>query len=230
MNFDEILKIYDEKNKSGDKKTYSFIFDLFKEIEQRYKEDARKRGKDPQMSWNAWSGKNFQKLIKYIVEDYVSTKYNWVGITDDDKLNSNKLDRGLDKVKRNVIIFYNKHGILPDADIVIYDKRGFEIIAIFSCKASLRERVAQAAYWKLKLMGSENTKDILYFLLSTDKDGDFIGINESISRNRIIVEFGELDGAYIVRDIPESAKIKKFGKIFEELDTLFQKWNRNILS
>jgi len=226
MKFEDIVNIYEEKKKESRGVTYNFISDIFKEIESRYKEDARKRGKDPQMSWNAWSGKNLQKLIKYVIEDYILTNYNWIEITDDDKLRSKKLDRGLDRVRRNIEIFYEKYSIVPDADIVIYDKRDFEIIAIFSCKASLRERVAQASYWKLKLMSSENTENILYFLVSTDNDGDFIGIDESISRDRIIVEFGELDGAYICRDIPESTKIRRFGRIFDELDILFQKWNK----
>ena len=51
-------------------------------------------------------------------------------------------------------------------------------------------------------------------MFSTDKDGDFSRTGEKISRNRIIVEFGELDGAWILRDIPESSKIKKFNHIF----------------
>ena len=216
MEFKDVIDIY-EKKKSLAQGSYNFIRGIFEEVEKRYKEDARKRSKDPQMAWNSWSGKNLQKLLSYIIKDFVLTKYNWVGITSDEKLRGKKLSPELDKVKRNLLVFYKNHGVVPDADIVIFDKKTFEIIAVLSCKASLRERVAQAAYWKLKLLANKSTEGILCFLVSTDKDGDFSRTGEKISRNRIIVEFGELDGAWILRDIPESSKIKKFNHIFNDL-------------
>jgi hypothetical protein len=88
----------------------------------------------------------------------------------------------------------------------------------------LRERIAQAAYWKLKLQSFEKTRDILCYLVSTDNDGDFLRTENAISRDRIIVEYGELDGAYIFRDIPESTKVKNFGSIFEDLTSIFKRW------
>ena len=64
----------------------------------------------------------------------------------------------------------------------------------------------------------------MYYLLSTDNDGDFLEIGENISRDRIIVEYGEIDKAYIFRDVPESDKVKNFSKIFEDLKLLFHQW------
>ena len=64
----------------------------------------------------------------------------------------------------------------------------------------------------------------MYYLLSTDNDGDFLEIGENISRDRVIVEYGEIDRAYIFRDIPESDKVKNFSKIFDDLKVLFGKW------
>jgi len=62
------------------------------------------------------------------------------------------------------------------------------------------------------------------YLVSSDKDDDFKDVGKDISRNRIIVEFGELDGAYIFKEIPESKKVKHFNKIFDDLDSIFDKW------
>ena len=103
--------------------------------------------------------------------------------------------------KRSIEIFYDSYSIIPDADIIIYDKSSYRIIAVLSCKASMRERVAQSAYWKLKFQYNDTTKDILYYLLSPDNDGDFVHVGEKISRDRIIVEYGEIDKACL---IPES--------------------------
>jgi len=222
MTFDKIKKIYLSKKKNTI--SHNFIKEIFDEIKVEYKKEKRKEGKDANQSWNSWSGKALQGLIKFIVEDYVfSLKYP-IGITDDTALRNKKLSTELDKVRRNIEIFYDSYSIIPDADIIIYDKTNYKIIAVLSCKASLRERVAQAAYWKLKFQYNDTTKEILYYLLSTDNDGDFLDVGENISRDRVIVEYGEIDKAYIFRDIPESDKVKNFSKIFGDFKNLFNQW------
>lgn len=222
MTFEEVLKIYKEKRKEN-LDNFSFVKTIFDEIKDKYKKKASQMGKDANQSWNSWSGKNLEKLITYIIKDYIVSIEPRVDITSDDVLRTSKLPYELDKVRRNVEIFYKKYSILPDADVIIYEKSSHTVIAILSCKASLRERVAQAAYWKIKLLSSKVTEEILYYLVSTDNDGDFTKIGEDIDRNRIIVEEGEIDGAYIFReDVPESEKVKHFHKIFEDLRLLFQ--------
>lgn len=222
MTTDQIKKIYLSRKKKeiGD----NFIKDIFDEIKEKYKRDKRREGKDANQSWNSWSGKALQELIKFIVEDFISSLKFPIGITNDSSLRNKKLPVELDRVRRNIEIFYDSHSIIPDADIIIYDKHGYRIIAVLSCKASLRERVAQSAYWKLKFQYNDTTKDILYYLLSTDNDGDFVSIGDDISRDRVIVEYGEIDKAYIFRDIPESDKVKNFSKIFNDLKLLFDRW------
>lgn len=223
MTFDEVIQIYKEKRKNSTANYFGFVKDIFDEIKESYKTKARKLGKDANQSWNSWSGHNFEKLINYIISDYIIMTEPRVGITSDDSLRTTSLEYELDKVRRNVEVFYKKYSIMPDADIIIYDKSTYSVIAILSCKASLRERVAQAAYWKIKLQSSKVTEGILYYLVSTDNDGDFVDIGEDISRNRIIVEEGEIDGAYIFRnDVPESKKVKRFEKIFEDIKLLLK--------
>lgn len=223
MTFDKIKKIYLSRKRNTI--NHNFIKEIFDEIKVEYKKEKKEKGKDANQSWNSWSGKALQGLIKFIVEDYVSSLKKYpVGITDDTALRNKKLSAELDRVRRNIEIFYDSYSIIPDADIIIYDKSNYKIIAVLSCKASLRERVAQAAYWKLKFQYNDTTKDILYYLLSTDNDGDFLNIGDDISRDRIIVEYGEIDKAYIFRDVPESNKVKNFNKIFDDLRSLFANW------
>jgi len=225
MTLEKIKKIYLSKKKKAI--SHNFIKEIFDEIKDKYKKEKKKEGKDANQSWNSWSGKALQGLIKFIVEDYVSSLKYPIGITDDTALRNKKLSTELDKVRRSIEIFYDSHSIVPDADIVLYDKTDYKIITVLSCKASLRERVAQAAYWKLKFQQNDTTKEILYYLLSTDNDGDFLNIGENISRDRIIVEYGEIDKAYIFRDVPESSKVKNFSKIFEDFKNLFNQWFKN---
>lgn len=222
IDFNYILKRYYElKNKNDG---YDFIGNIFKEIEEEYKIDAEKRGKNTQQSWNSWSGKALQNLITELVKEHIFKSKYKVNLTYDGALRKTKLNRELDQVRRNIEVFYSKYSIVPDADIIVYSELDFKIICVFSCKASLRERVAQAGYWKIKLTQSDGTKNIFYYLVSTDKDKDFVIKKGKLSRNRIIVEEGELDGAYILRDIPESSKVKNFSHIFNDLDKIFKRW------
>jgi type II restriction enzyme len=92
-------------------------------------------------------------------------------------------------------------------------------------------RIAQACYWKLKLLSSDSTKHIRVFLATSDNDKDFdLDDNGAKSRDRIIAEY-ELDGVYILkgdfRHEWESQKIKHYERIFEDLVKIFQQIRKN---
>jgi type II restriction enzyme len=220
MNFEDIKKIFDEHKCKSD--NYNFVGHIFIDIRRQYEQEAKSAGKDPNQSWNAWSGKNFQKIIEYAIETHLRESQYPLGLTSDANLTKSVLPADLERVRTNIEVFYDQYSVVPDADIILYDRRNGKVIAVLSCKSSLRERIAQAAYWKVKLQSSMRTKDILCYLVSTDNDEDFQG--ERKTRNRIIVEHGELDGAYILQDIPESEKVKNFRHIFPDLDAIFAAW------
>ena len=221
MNFEDLKNMYlEEKKKNPD--DFNFVSEMFSEIKEKYKNEAINRGKDPNMAWNSWSGHNLQKLITFIIKDFIQSLSEDIGITNDNELSRKKLSKELDRVRRNVEVFYDKHSVIPDADIIVYDKNDRSVRIIISCKASLRERVAQAAYWKLKLRTSEITKNIKIVLVSTDNDKIFTYKDKDITKSRIIAEY-ELDGSYIFRDIEESRKVKNFTQIFQDLEILLKR-------
>ncbi|MDO9464212.1 MAG: BsaWI family type II restriction enzyme [bacterium] len=221
MTFKDLKKIYlMEREKSPN--DFNFVSKIFSDIKKKYKSEAMRRGKDPNQAWNSWSGHNLQKLITFIVKDFIQNLDENIGITNDNRLSRKKLNEKLDKVRRNVEVFYDKHSVVPDADIIVYNKSDCSVKMIISCKASLRERVAQAAYWKLKLRTSKITKDIKIVLVSTDNDTIFTYKDKDITKSRIIAEY-ELDGSYIFRDIEESKKVKNFNQIFQDLKKLLLK-------
>jgi len=80
----------------------------------------------------------------------------------------------------------------------------------------LRERIAQTAYWKLKLLNDPLTMHIKGYFITTDEDGDLVAGIANPSRNRIIVEH-ELDGTYTLREVAESEKVKAFPKFIADL-------------
>ena len=222
MDFEDFKRIYDKRKASSE--GFDFVKDIFKEVREEYEKQARAKGKDPNQSWNSWSGRAFQRLVTFTIEDFLRDSHYPVGITGDGQLRKEHLPDDLEQVKRNILVFYSNFGVVPDADIILYDKESLKVIAVLSCKASLRERIAQAGYWKIKLQSLTTTHSILCYLISTDNDEDFVRIGKDISRDRIIVEYGELDGAYILRDVPESTKVKNYQHLFGDLDQIFKKW------
>jgi len=155
-------------------------------------------------------------------------QYNGLTVFKENEVKGNEI------IARKLAIKYGEYLLLPDTDMAIVDYNfeepwKSEILAIISCKTSLRERIAQACYWKLKLLSSDVTKNVRVFLATTDNDEDFFIKSkrkqyEGKHRNRIIAEY-ELDGVYILREDFkkdwESDKIKRYNAIFEDLIKLF---------
>jgi len=193
--------------------------------------------KNAEQSWHTYIGNKFQQLIYSILKGYVDrlkikdTCFRSLLVLKESEIKKN------DIISRKLAIRYGDYFLLPDTDLAIVDY-SFEdswkskILAIISCKTSLRERIAQACYWKLKLLSSDATKHIKVFLASTDNDRDFViddTRRESFqgkSRNRIISEY-ELDGVYLLRedfrDEWESNKVKSYDHVFDDIIQIFKK-------
>jgi hypothetical protein len=208
-------------------------------LKDQYIEASRKRfpEKDPEQSWHVFIGNKFQKLVYSILKGYLTRlKSKDKTFQNFDVMTESEIKKN-EVVVRKLSVKYGEYLLLPDTDMAIVqsvfgEPWKSEIIAIISCKTSLRERIAQACYWKLKLLSSEVTKNVQVFLATTDNDEDFViqaEKRESFdgrSRNRIIAEY-ELDGIYILKEDFieewESAKVKRYERIFEDLQRIFRK-------
>jgi len=137
-------------------------------------------------------------------------------------LKKKKLSAELSKVYRNLLIRYGEWALLPDVDLVIYEPTTCNIIGVISCKITLRERIAQTAYWKLKLANDPLTMHVKGYFITADEDGDLVKGMTNPTRNRIIVEH-ELDGTYALRHIAESEKVKAFPKLINDLRAMVRK-------
>lgn len=116
------------------------------------------------------------------------------------------------------MIDYGKYGMhLPDVDIVIFDPTDSQVIAVVSIKVTLRERVAQTGYWKLKLASAPVTKDVKVYFVTPDEDGTLI-TKTPAKKGRAIVEV-DTDGSYVMSEetIEESPQVKMFDKFIVDL-------------
>jgi len=228
MKFEDLVTLYEEKKKRWRADAYNHISEMLKEAKRIHKRDWEKNPtpkKDHEQSWRAFKGKNFEKLIMYIIKDGIEN----LGLKAVDgntleKTNSRNLSRELSLVKRNLLIDYGEFGAhLPDVDIIIYDPKTFKIIAVVSSKITLRERIAQTGYWKLKLIQDEVTRHIKVFFITPDEDGT-LRIKTPAKKGRAIVEV-DTDGSYVMSEekVEESDKVKMFDKFIEDLKILAER-------
>ena len=225
MNFDDLVRLYEEKKKKYGSEAYKHISELLKEAKEVHKRDWLKKptpNKDHEQSWRAFKGKNFEKLIMYIIKDEVeSLGLKVVEGNALERTHSENLPKELSRVKRNLLIDYGEFGYhLPDVDIIVYDPKTLKVIAVISSKITLRERIAQTGYWKLKLMQDEVTKHIKVFFITPDEDGT-LKTKIPAKKGRAIVEV-DTDGSYVMseEEIEESDKVKMFDKFIEDLKKL----------
>lgn len=170
-----------------------------REAKEIHKHDWLKNptpNKDHEQSWRAFKGKNLEKLVIHIIKDEVeSLGLKIVEGNTLERTNSSKLSKELSSVKRNLLIDYGEFGShLPDVDIIIYDPATYKIVAVISSKVTLRERIAQTGYWKIKLLHDEATKHIKVFFVTPDEDGT-LTIKKPTKKGRAIVEV-DTDGCY----------------------------------
>jgi type II restriction enzyme len=95
------------------------------------------------------------------------------------------------------LVDYGEFGMhLPDTDITIFDPSDSYVLAVVSVKVTLRERIAQTGYWKLKLSAAPVTKDIKVYFITPDEDGT-LTIKKPTKKGRAIVE-SDIDGSYVM--------------------------------
>ena len=221
MTYKDIISVYENKKKIYKKDTYKYISKLLKEIKEIHRQDALSRGiTDTEQSWRAFKGKNLEKLIEHIIKDEIQ-KLN-LSIINGNILEHNKYsdNNKLDLLKRNLAIDYGEFGMhLPDVDIIIYEPNKSKIIAVLSVKVTLRERIAQTGYWKLKLMNSNITKNIKVFFITLGEDDIFS--KKPAKKGRAIVEV-DTDGCYILteNEFEKSSKVKLFSEFINDLKKL----------
>ncbi len=235
MTIKDLLKLYDVYKEKHGTEAYRYVSHLMQEakvihrkffLQSATAQKARAKGKTPdhEQSWRAFKGKNLEKLIVHIISQKVADfGLKIVGGNTLERTNSGNLSKELGIVKRNLLVDYGEFGShLPDVDIIIYDPKDFKVIATISSKVTLRERIAQTGYWKIKLSGDEVTKHIKVFFVTPDEDGTMT-LKDPVKKGRAIVEV-DTDGGYVMSEarIQESSKVKMFDKFIDDLKKILK--------
>jgi type II restriction enzyme len=220
FNYEDLINIYKKHKIEYKNSTYKYISQILNEAKPLHKKSFN--GDDHEQSWRAFKGKNLEKLIVFIIEEEVQNL--GLRIVDGNKLERTKeenLSDELSHIKRNLLIDFGEYGYhLPDVDIIVYEPNSCKVIAVISSKVTLRERIAQSGYWKLKLLSQNITKHIRVYFITTDEDGTLTRMKPA-KKGRAIVEI-DLDGTYVLTEmeIEESNKVKQFDKFIDDLKNI----------
>jgi len=125
---------------------------------------SEQRSRD--QAWKTCKGSLYEyaifKYIQNIIENNDTLKDKITIMMGDDALISHK----------EQIVIRNWSDIFPDVDILIIEKRTDSVIAILSCKTSLRERLTETAFWKRELEKTQDKTKIKVVFVTTDKDNE----------------------------------------------------------
>jgi len=203
MNIKDLIELYEKKREAYGADTYQHISELLNEAKNIHYEDWLKHptpSRDHEQSWRAFKGKNLEKLVLYIVKKEVENL--GLKIVNGSRLErtlSSNLPLELNSIKRNLLIDYGEFGAhLPDVDLIIYEPESCKILAVISSKVTLRERIAQTGYWKVKLSDDGLTKHIKVFFITPDEDNT-LRAKQPAKKGRAIVEV-DTDGSYVMSE------------------------------
>jgi len=225
MKIKDLIELYEEKRKTYGNEVYKHISELFEQAKDMHHEDWLKNPtamKDHEQSWRAWKGKNLEKLVLHMLRKEVELL--GLKIVEGNKLertSGQNLPYELNSVKRNLLVDFGEFGShLPDVDIIIYDPKTCKVLAVISSKVTLRERIAQTGYWKIKLSKDQVTKHIKVFFVTPDEDST-LSVKRPAKKGRAIVEV-DTDGSYVMsqNQVQESDKVKMFDRFIDDLKKL----------
>ena len=225
MVFTDLVKLYEARKEKFGAEAYRHISDLLSEAKELHRRDFLRHPTplgDHEQSWRSFKGKNLEKLIAYIIRDEVqSLGLKLINGNTLDRTKTENLSRELSTVKRNLLVDYGEFGAhMPDLDIIIYEPKTCKVIAGISSKVTLRERIAQTGYWKIKLSKDEVTKNIKVFFITPDEDRT-LTFRTPIKKGRAIVEV-DTNGSYVMSEtrVQEDDKVKMFDHFIEDLKIL----------
>ena len=223
MKREEYIAVFDKYKVLYNDQMYRYVDEIFSEIHKNFL-IALSVGKDEGQAWKSVSGKGLELFIEYIItKDVLSLGLGIIHGNELERASEANISDFRSVLKRKLLInFGGNLYFFPDVDLVIYEPKKNNVIALVSSKASLRERIAQSGYWKFKLNESDNTNHIKLFMITPDKDNIF-GIESKMTKSRAIAETA-IDGSYIItsKQIKESSRVKYFDHFFTDLKKIIK--------
>ena len=222
--FEDLMATYEEYEKKHGISALDLLSDILSKAKNMHREAYlhRKPDGDADQSWRAFKGKNTEKLIEMILRRELS-KHN-ISIINGNRLERSKKENLKDdeqEIQELLSIDYGDYGKhLPDVDLIVYrpssENTEIVLLAVISVKITLRERVAQTGYWRLKMKEKNNSVKI--FLVTLDEDEALTKFREHTPKGKAIAAT-DTDIVYVIAPNFKSddPNIRPFQEIFQYL-------------
>lgn len=223
---DALISAYDKVQEGAPEEVD--VAQLFEEVAKPIHEQIFTSGRPEGnlgQSWNSVKGQLFERFAHYTIQSMIeemsaeNLKLAYGNKTGEEDSDTSRIAE--QKIARNSIMidFGDQGKWSPDADLIVYSNYDdIRVEAIISCKTSLRERIAQTAFWRYKLASLESTSHIKNILITLDSDSVFVGNKPSKPR---AIALNELDAIFVLKPgFDEHPKLKSFDQFTEEL----KKW------
>ncbi len=206
----DILTFYDEYLKRYGQQVYLHFKEILADAKIQHKKDVDEfnaplledeKKIDFEQSWRTVKGASLERLVlSALLVAFSQTPIKI--IKGKQKVSEPSiLQEPLKTIYGLLMIDYKTFGKhLPDIDLIVYTETPPHPIAILSIKTSLRERIAQAAYWTSKV-------HIPYLFITTDSDNVFLDNRKS--KQRAVAET-DTHGVYLLteKQFTETEKVK----------------------
>ena len=222
--FEDLMTTYEEYEKKHGINAPNFLSEILSKAKGRHREAylRRKPDGDADQSWRAFKGKNTEKLIEMILRRELS-KHN-ISIVNGNRLERSKeenLEDDEKEIQKLLSIDYGEYGRhLPDVDLIVYrpssENTEFVLLAVISVKITLRERVAQTGYWRLKMKEKNNSVKML--LVTLDED-EVLTISREYTAKAKAIAATDIDIVYVIASNFKSddPNMQPFQEIFRYL-------------
>lgn len=221
-----LISAYDEVQKDAPEEVdvAQMFEEVAKPIHEKIFTSQQPKGNLGQ-SWNSVKGQLFERFAHHAILSMIressakNLQLTYGNKTDKDNDDTSRIAEQRTARNKIEIDFGDQGQWPPDADLIVYSNYDeIRVEAIISCKTSLRERIAQTAFWRYKLASSDKTSHIENFLITLDSDDIFSGNKPSKSR---AIALNELDAVFVLKPgFDEHPKLKSFNQFTEEL----KKW------
>ena len=213
---DELYRSY--KEKYGPESVAKYFSQIVAEVEKSFsKHPYFETLKDPEQSWKARRGSILERLFQRNIKDSIEETLNLRCR----RFSKEELKEDYHEVAKQISVEIGGMEVQPDADLIVYDKGPpLKVIAILSIKKKFRERIAQVAYWTVKLRAM--SRELKNFMVTTDENGTFSLREEEEAKKAIAIAEEDINGTFVAAETPtlESDKIKPYERLFEELRRL----------
>ena len=169
--------IYGTLLKYKNQKDWKTVLEDFENISEKYirgevNSNLNYKENSFNQAWKSCKG----KLYEYVVYNYIKEILEKNGISSI----SVNMENELENNEKSSIQIHNWDEIMPDTDLVL--GKNDKILAILSCKTSLRERLTETAFWSY-ILKTRNENNIEIVFITTNKDDELQHKN-----NRYIIQ------------------------------------------